>query len=90
VIICICETYRGKTKLGKTITYRWSKYRKYPDCDFQVKAILNDDGEIIVSTSNAHNHDHRASTTRAPSPVREIVKNSAAAGRSQGQTRRAM
>ncbi len=69
---------------------RCSKYRKYPECDFQVKAIFSDAGGITVSTSNAHNHAHRVSTTRAPSPVREIVINAAAAGLSQIQTRRAV
>ncbi|CAF1550482.1 unnamed protein product, partial [Rotaria sordida] len=37
-----------------------------------------------------HDHAHRAATTRAPSPVREIVKNSVAAGLSCIQTRRAI
>ncbi|CAF3585627.1 unnamed protein product [Rotaria sp. Silwood1] len=43
-----------------------------------------------ISTSNEHNHAHRASTTRAPSPVREIVINSVAAGLSYIQTHRAI
>ena len=75
---------------GEKVIYRCSKYRKYPECDFQVKAIFSDAGGITVSTSNAHNHAHRVSTTRAPSPVREIVINAAAAGLSQIQTRRAV
>jgi hypothetical protein len=75
---------------GKKVIYRCSKYRKYPECDFQVKAIFPDAGGITVSTSNAHNHAHRVSTTRAPSPVREIIINAAAAGLSQIQTRRAV
>ena len=50
---------------GKKVTYRCSKYKKYPECDFQVKVIFSCDGGIIVSTSNEHNHVHRASTTRA-------------------------
>jgi len=62
----------------------------YPECDFQVKVIFSCDGGIIVSTSNEHNHVHRASTTRAPSPVRKIVIDSVAAGLSCIQTRRAI
>ncbi|CAF3581173.1 unnamed protein product [Rotaria sp. Silwood1] len=65
---------------GKKVTYRCSKYRKYPECDFQVQVIFSYDGGLTVSTSNEHNHAHRASTIRAPSPVREIVINSVAAG----------
>ena len=42
---------------------------------------------MTVSTSNEHNHAYRASTTRAPSPVTEIVLN---AGLSQIQTHRAI
>ena len=45
---------------------------------------------MTVSTSNEHNHAYRASTTRAPSPVREIVMNAVVAGLSQIQTRRAI
>ncbi|CAF1532580.1 unnamed protein product [Rotaria sp. Silwood1] len=75
---------------GKKVIYRCSKYRKYPECDFQVKVIFSYDGGITVSTSNEHNHAHRASTTRAPSPVREIVINSVAAGLSYIQTHRAI
>ncbi|CAF1649476.1 unnamed protein product, partial [Didymodactylos carnosus] len=37
-----------------------------------------------------YNHDNRASTTGAPSPVRDIVKKSVAAGSVQSQTRRAV
>jgi hypothetical protein len=77
---------RAETKTEKTITYRCSKYRKYPACDFQIKIILNDNDETTVLTSNAHNHDYRASTTRAAFPVRNIVKNAAAAGLTPGQT----
>jgi hypothetical protein len=79
-----------ETANGKKIIYRCSKYRKYPECDYQVKVVSNYDGEITVSTSNSHNHDHRASTTRAPSPVRDIIKNAAAAGLTQSQTRRSI
>ena len=75
---------------GKKVIYRYSKYRKYPECDFQVKIIFSCDGGMTVSTSNEHNHAYRASTTRAPSPVREIVINAAAADLSQIQTRRAI
>ena len=45
---------------------------------------------MTVSASNEHNHAYRASTTSAPSPVREIVINTAVAGLSQIQTRRAI
>ncbi|CAF4881795.1 unnamed protein product [Rotaria sp. Silwood1] len=75
---------------GKKVIYRCSKYRKYPECDFQVKVIFSHDGGVTVSTSNEHDHAHRAATPRAPSPVREIVKNSVAAGLSCIQTRRAI
>jgi hypothetical protein len=78
-----------ETEAGRKVTYRCSKYRKYPECDFQVKVIFSH-GEIKVSTRNEHNHAHRASTTRAPSPVREIVINTVAAGLSCIQTRRAI
>ncbi|CAF0893017.1 unnamed protein product [Rotaria sp. Silwood1] len=54
------------------------------------KLFFSYDGGITVSTSNEHNHAHRASTTRAPSPVREIVINSVAAGLSYIQTHRAI
>ncbi len=37
------------------------------------KLFFSDTGEITVSTSNAHNHAHRVSTIRAPSPVRVRV-----------------
>jgi hypothetical protein len=80
----------AETKTGKTITYRCSKYRKYPKCDFQIKTILNDDGKTSIWTSNAHSHDCRCPTTRAASPIRDIVKNAAAAGLTPGQTRRAV
>jgi hypothetical protein len=79
-----------QTASGKTITYRCSKYRKHPDCDFQIKATFNSEVEIFVSTSNSHNHEHRATTTRAPSPVRHVVINAAAAGLSLTQTRRSV
>ena len=75
---------------GKKVIYRCSKYRKYPECNFQVKVIFSCDGGMTVSTSNEHNHVYRASTTRAPSPVREIVMNVVVAGLSQIQTRRAI
>ena len=45
---------------------------------------------MTVSTFNKHNHAYHASTTRAPSPVREIIINAAVAGLSQIQTRRAL
>ena len=45
---------------------------------------------MTVSTSNEHNRAYRASTTRAPSPVRGIVINAAVADLSQIQTRRAI
>ena len=61
------------TTMGKKVTYRCSKYRKYPQCDFQVNVMFNDNGKIIVSTSGEHNHDCRAGTTRAPSSVQDIV-----------------
>jgi hypothetical protein len=75
---------------GKKAIYRCWKYKKYPECDFQVKVIFSCDDGIIVSTSNEHNHVHRASTTRALSPVRKIVIDSVAAGLSCIQTRRAI
>ncbi len=31
---------------GKKVIYRCSKYRKYPECDFQVKLIFSYDGGI--------------------------------------------
>ena len=61
---------------GKKFIDRCSKYRKYLQCDFQVKVIFSCDDETTVLTSNEYNHVYRASTTtRAPSPVREIVLN---------------
>ena len=76
---------------GTKITYRCSSYRKYPKCDFQIKALsCNNSNAITVSTSSAHNHDQRALTTRAPSPVRRIVINAVAARLTQSQTRRAI
>ncbi|CAF4226759.1 unnamed protein product [Rotaria sp. Silwood2] len=50
--------------------------------------IFNDNVEIIVPTSNKHNHDHRATTTRVPLPVRDIVRHAAIVDLSQCQTRR--
>ncbi|CAF0962143.1 unnamed protein product [Didymodactylos carnosus] len=41
-------------------------------------------------SNSEHNHDNRASSTRAPSPVRDIVKKSVAAELTQSQTRRAI
>jgi hypothetical protein len=86
----VCVKRTEETKTGKTITYRCSKYRKYPECDFQIKVTFNDNGEIAVSTSNTHCHDHRAATKRAPSPVRDIIKNAAAAGLTPVQARRSV
>ncbi|CAF1273625.1 unnamed protein product [Rotaria sordida] len=74
---------------GKKVIYRCSKYRKYAECDFQVKVIFSGDGGITILTSNEHNHAYRASTTRAPSLVSEIVINSVAAGLSRIQMCRA-
>ena len=65
-------------------------YRKYPEYDFQVKVIFSCDEQMTVSTSNEPNHAYRASITRAPSPVREIVINATVASLSQIQTRRAI
>ena len=76
---------------GKKVICRCSFYRKYPKCEFQVKAVsCNNTNEITISTSNAHNHDQRAPTTRAPSPVRNIVINAVAARLTQTQTCRAI
>ncbi|CAF2724883.1 unnamed protein product [Rotaria sp. Silwood2] len=77
-----------ETTIEKKITYRCSKCRKHPQCDFQIKVIFNDNVEIIVPTSNKHNHDHRATTTRVPLPVRDIVRHAAIVDLSQCQTRR--
>ncbi|CAF4075957.1 unnamed protein product [Rotaria sordida] len=49
-----------------------------------------DGSEYTVSASNEYNHVYRSSTTRAPSPVREIVINAATADLSQIQTYRAI
>ena len=62
---------------------------KIQKCEFQVKAVFcNSTNEIIISTSNTHDHDQRAPTTREPSPVRNIVINGVAARLIQTQTRR--
>ena len=43
---------------GKKVIYRCSSYRKYPKCEFQVKAVFcNNTNEITVSRSNTHDHD---------------------------------
>ncbi|CAF0908445.1 unnamed protein product [Adineta steineri] len=51
-----------ETRVGKKVTYRYSKYRKYPDCDFQLKVIFESDGGMTVLTCNEHNHAHHAPT----------------------------
>ncbi|CAF0899343.1 unnamed protein product [Didymodactylos carnosus] len=63
----------GNVKDGIKVTYRCSSCRKYPECSFQVRVLFNSQNETIVSTSDTHNHKKRADTTRAPSPVRDIV-----------------
>ncbi|CAF1492750.1 unnamed protein product [Rotaria sp. Silwood1] len=47
---------------GKKVIYRCSKYRKYPECDFQVKVIFSHDDGVTVSTSNEHDHAHQYAT----------------------------
>ena len=79
-----------ETESGKKVIYRCSKYRKYPECNLQVKVIFSCDGRMTISTSNEQNPDYHASTTRASSPIREIVMNAVVAGLSQIQTRRAI
>ncbi|CAF2541815.1 unnamed protein product [Rotaria sp. Silwood2] len=77
-----------EAKAEKKITYKCSKYRKYPEYEFQMKVISDNYGEIMFSPSNTYNHDYRATKIRAPLPVRDIVRNAAAADLSQCQTRR--
>ncbi|CAF1318059.1 unnamed protein product [Didymodactylos carnosus] len=77
--------------LGKKVIYRCIRARKYSECDFQIRVIYDyNDEKIAVSTSSEHNHDNRASTTCAASPIRDIVKKSVAVGLTQSQTRRAV
>ncbi|CAF0774263.1 unnamed protein product [Didymodactylos carnosus] len=58
-------------KDGIKVTYRCSSCRKYPESSFQVRVLFNSQNEIIVSTSDTHNHKKRADTTRAPTPVQK-------------------
>ncbi|CAF1151666.1 unnamed protein product [Didymodactylos carnosus] len=75
---------------GIKLSYRCSSYKKYPDCDFQVQAIINSSQQIIVSTSSTHNHDNRLQSTRVPSPVRKIVQRAVVAKLTQSQVRLAI
>ncbi|CAF0953592.1 unnamed protein product [Didymodactylos carnosus] len=58
--------------------------------NYKIRAVLSSGNETCVFSSNTHNHSIRAQTTRAPSPVREIVLKSAAAKLSQTQIRLAV
>ncbi|CAF4559125.1 unnamed protein product, partial [Didymodactylos carnosus] len=74
-------------KDGIKVTYGCSSCRKYPECSFQVRVLFNSQNEIVW-TSNTHNHKKRADTTRAPSPVRDIVLKSVATRLTQAQVKR--
>ncbi|CAF1484115.1 unnamed protein product, partial [Didymodactylos carnosus] len=68
--VCV---YRKETfNTGTSITYKCSQYKKYPLCQFQLKAKESSDGYQVYS-SEAHNHHTRAQTSRLPSPVRHNI-----------------
>ncbi|CAF2805237.1 unnamed protein product [Rotaria sp. Silwood2] len=56
-------------------SFKCCQYRKYPLCNYELKATVPDDdpNSITVMFRNTHNHEYRAETTRLPSPVRQSV-----------------
>ncbi|CAF1347292.1 unnamed protein product [Didymodactylos carnosus] len=76
-----------QTSSGLKLTYCCSLYEKYPGCDFQIQATIDDLKQISVNTFKQHNHDDRAASSRVTSPVREIVKESVARKLTKSQIR---
>ncbi|CAF1038822.1 unnamed protein product [Didymodactylos carnosus] len=76
-----------QTSSGLKLLYRCSSYKKYPDCDFQIQATIDDFKQISVNTSKQHNHDARAASSRVPSHRGEIVKKSVVAKLTKSQAR---
>ncbi|CAF4627714.1 unnamed protein product, partial [Didymodactylos carnosus] len=59
---------------GLSITYKCSQYRKYPLCEYELKAKQSSDGIFTIYASNSHSHNERNQTTRVPSPVRDNIR----------------
>ncbi|CAF3037820.1 unnamed protein product [Rotaria socialis] len=58
-------------------SYRCSNYRKYPLFKIEIQVYVDNNHltEIKLMYKNVHCHEQRNTTTRAPSPVRELVSN---------------
>ncbi|CAF3680264.1 unnamed protein product [Rotaria sp. Silwood1] len=74
------DKFFSETELQSYIVQNAISIKRTEEIEAGKKIIFSYDGGLTVSTSNEHNHAHRVSTIRAPSPVREIVINSVAAG----------
>ncbi|CAF2641136.1 unnamed protein product [Rotaria sp. Silwood2] len=71
----VCQYRINNLKNSTKYSFKCCQYRKYPLCNYELKATVPDDdpNSITVMFRNTHNHEYRAETTRLPSPVRQSV-----------------
>ncbi|CAF1366929.1 unnamed protein product [Rotaria sordida] len=68
-----CKKCTEQFNYGLCHTYICSEYRKYPLCKIQLKAKQSSDGTYQLYLSGSHDHQQRNTTTRLPSPIREVI-----------------
>ena len=70
-------------------SFKCSKYRKYPLCNYEIKATVPDDDptSITVMSRNTHKHEYRNETSRLPSPIRHAVSKYVHIGLTESQIR---
>ncbi|CAF2610650.1 unnamed protein product [Rotaria sp. Silwood2] len=68
-----CKKRTEQFNYGLCHTYICAEYRKYPLCKFQLKAKQSSDGTYQLYLSGSHDHQQRNTTTRLPSPIREVI-----------------
>ena len=71
----VCQYRTTNLKNSTKYSFKCSEYRKYPLCNYEVKATVPDDDptSITVMSKSSHKHEFRNETSRLPSPVRDTV-----------------
>jgi hypothetical protein len=70
-----CQFRINNLKNSTKYSFKCCQYRKYPLCNYELKATVSDDdpNSITVMCRNCHNHEYRTETSRVPSPIRQSV-----------------
>ena len=85
----VCQNLISKLKSSTKYSFKCSKYRKYPLCNYEIRATVPDDDptSITMMLRNTHKHKFRNRKSHVPSPTRHSVSKCVHIGLSKSQIR---